>query len=55
MEAFMSQAWREKGLVLLMGMGFLKPNDARPDVSKTWWAREDWNLHADPESQIAAD
>jgi hypothetical protein len=25
---------------LLMGMGFLKPNDTRPDVSKTWWARE---------------
>ena len=27
MEAFLSQAWREKSLVLLMGMGFLKPND----------------------------
>src|SRR5215831_20698057 len=40
MEAFRSQAWREKGLVLLMGMGFLKPNDAHPDVPKTWWARE---------------
>src|SRR5215831_6847208 len=47
MEAFRSQAWREKGLVLLMGMGFLKPNDARPDVPKTWWAREDSNLQPD--------
>jgi hypothetical protein len=23
-----------------MGMGFLKPNDTRPDVSKTWWGRQ---------------
>src|SRR5215472_2049494 len=47
METFLSQAWREKRLVLLMGMGFPKPTAARPDVSKTWWAREDSNLQPD--------
>src|SRR5215831_12008410 len=47
MEAFLSQAWREKRLVLLMGMGFPKPTAARPDVSETWWAREDSNLQPD--------
>jgi len=30
-----------------MGMGVLEPNGARPDVSKTWWAREDSNLEPD--------
>src|SRR5262249_13482258 len=29
------------------GVGFPKPTAARPDVSKTWWAREDSNLQPD--------
>src|SRR5262245_15885675 len=37
MEAFLSQAWREKSLVLLMVDGVPETERSAP---RTWWARE---------------
>jgi hypothetical protein len=40
MEALLSQAWREKSLVLLMADGVPETERRIHDVSETWWARE---------------
>ena len=47
MEAFLSQAWREKSLVLLMVDAVPQTERRIHDVSETWWAREDSNLQPD--------
>src|SRR6266404_5975760 len=37
MEAFLSQAWREKSLVLLMADAVPQTERRTPRLSKTWW------------------
>src|SRR5262249_42783796 len=40
MEAFLSQAWREKSFVLLMVEGVPGTKRRTPRRTQTWWARE---------------
>src|SRR5262249_2872084 len=47
MEAFLSQAWREKSFVLLMVEGVPGTKRRTPRRTETWWAREDSNLQPD--------